>query len=1369
MTRPQRLVVERTVRERREDGTLSEAKQLSDFGTMRAWVLLGDPGAGKTKTFEALAALHGDKPITARDFVEMEPPSGGYPTPVFIDGLDEFSAGSGDGFTALGRIRSRLQALGTPAFRISCREADWRGSTDSAALQRLVGQGQFAELHLAPLNSEQVLQFAAYWLQSTEAEAQAFVIQAQRRDLEGLLTNPQTLRLLIEAVGADPGHWPDSKKKTYQLACAKLVCEQNEDHLAAQRDTSLTDTQLLDAAGYLSAVMLLAGCSAIAIQRGVEPKPHVVELPTLLANSKDMPTLNACRAALRTQLFAGDGTGNFTPAHRTVAEYLGARFLAERIGLHRLPANRVLALLQGEDGGVVPELRGLHAWLAVLANDSIRRDVIDHDPLGLVLHGDVLGFRTDEKIHLLQALQQEAKRYAHFRSQNWASRPFGALATPDMEAHFKGWLQAPDRTPAHQAVLDCVLDAMRHGQPMPALAGEVERVVGDKSYWSGLRRSALHVLCANAEHSDDWAVLLHLLEALRQGVIEDADNDLMGVVLHVLYPKAIPAKDLWAYYKPSSQTHLNQHWEFWRSLATRYAPREDIPALVDGLLASNIRLKPASDQHRLGAVIGALLLEAVTHFAEHSPVERVWNWLTLGMGLHSYNHLPHDVQEKLRQWFAAHPELYLQLVEHGISVLEKSARPAHMRFYAIYNLLCRTPQPSGTADRFMELAELRTDAFRPLLLREAFWLTERRDGADAAIERLSGWGQVHPEDMHWIHSELLSCRYPPDTQQLEWIDDEQRREKEKTQKGLEERTFLSEKLPLLAGNGVHYGLLDHIGVVYVDFFHHADAATPRERLLKVLHNNPHWVEMALTGLRYCLRTRDDIPSVPEILALHKKSRRFHIAVPLLAAMQLRQDEAPATALDLSDDLLQKLIAFRLTNNFGNAPEWFSKLVETRPDLVAAVMPPFIAQQIVGKAEHVDGLYQLAHDPHYAEIARRIAPQLAEALSVKVSKKQLRSVRELIACVLRTLDKPQQLALIANRLALPTMDVAQRVYWLTAGVQIAPDMYLPQLQRYLGTNQTRAAHAYAMLSEQRQERDSVVQLTLEASALFVELLGTHFTPSLEPPTGTAYWVSPGMETMHFVRQLISNVAADPSEPACAALSKLAQAPHLQAWRSQLQHAVYEQQQLRRKALFQHASVADVCHTLANLRPANVADLHALVLDQLTRLAGDIRNGNTNDFGQYWNGATPVIENDCRDRLLSDLKKQLPVGVAAEPEGNYADHKRADIKIISGEMHFPIEIKKNGHGELWKGIREQLIAKYSRERSSDGYGIYLVFWFGEEWNTHTIAGDGGNKPKSPQELQQRLAVTVPAELRHKIKVLVVDCAKPFSAKNASKTGF
>ncbi|MBY0463426.1 MAG: hypothetical protein K2W33_00630, partial [Burkholderiales bacterium] len=381
---------------------------LAAHADAHAWVLIADPGAGKTDAFKALKQTEGGTCISARDFIELGPPEG-YSSPLFIDSLDEYTAAQGNaGHSALGQIRTRLQELGTPKFRIACREADWRGSTDSDALQRLVTRGNnangtFSELHLEPLTEAQIIAFIRHHMPWDEAQARHFIRSAQRHDLAGLLDNPQTLLMLLKSVRPEQPQLPTSKLETYQRACAALVQEHNPEHVAASGHVLLADVDVLHAAGYLCAVMLLSGSAAIAKQPNPQHLGHVLVLRSLLVNPPDAPTLGACQAAIGTKLFAGTGSGRFVPRHRTVAEYLAATHLAQRLQAG-LPLPRVLALMQGEDGGVVPALRGLHAWLAVAAGTQVRENLIDRDPLGLVLHGDVRDFTVTEKIRLLGGL-----------------------------------------------------------------------------------------------------------------------------------------------------------------------------------------------------------------------------------------------------------------------------------------------------------------------------------------------------------------------------------------------------------------------------------------------------------------------------------------------------------------------------------------------------------------------------------------------------------------------------------------------------------------------------------------------------------------------------------------------------------------------------------------------------------------------------------------------------------------------------------------------------------------------------------------------------------------------------------------------------
>ncbi len=85
------LTIERSACARQPDGSLSPPQALSDYRACQAWVLLGDPGAGKTETFKALAAQEGGECLKVSDFLELSRPAG-YRSPLFIDGLDEATA-----------------------------------------------------------------------------------------------------------------------------------------------------------------------------------------------------------------------------------------------------------------------------------------------------------------------------------------------------------------------------------------------------------------------------------------------------------------------------------------------------------------------------------------------------------------------------------------------------------------------------------------------------------------------------------------------------------------------------------------------------------------------------------------------------------------------------------------------------------------------------------------------------------------------------------------------------------------------------------------------------------------------------------------------------------------------------------------------------------------------------------------------------------------------------------------------------------------------------------------------------------------------------------------------------------------------------
>ncbi len=195
-----------------------------------------------------------------------------------------------------------------------------------------------------------------------------------------------------------------------------------------------------------------------------------------------------------------------------------------------------------------------------------------------------------------------------------------------------------------------------------------------------------------------------------------------------------------------------------------------------------------------------------------------------------------------------------------------------------------------------------------------------------------------------------------------------------------------------------------------------------------------------------------------------------------------------------------------------------------------------------------------------------------------------------------------------------------------------------------------------------------------------------------------------------------------------------------------------------------NVADVLGLLGDGRPANVADLHVLLCDRLRDLGGFIRGDNSDPWRQFWaddRESQPnqsKHEESCRDALLAVLRNQLPEGVDAQPEGQYAADRRADIRVAFKHFNIPVEIKKNTHPDLWTAIDRQLTVRYTTDPATGGYGIYLVLWLGADAPGCPRHPTTHARPDTPDELASRLNEFMSHEQRRTISVVVLDVTKP-----------
>ena len=571
----------------------NESRPLDEFRSVPAYVLLGDPGAGKTTAFEAECEALGEKahPITADDFLTYDAsnlPSEWREKTLFIDGLDEVRTGV-QGVSTFRDIRKLLRALGKPRFRLSCRQADWLGENDRNKLQVVAQGSEVIVLRLDLLTVSDVEKILN--ARSDIPDPRVFITTAQEKGVDGLLFNPLCLDLLAKAVV--DGDWPESRKETFEMACARMVREPNEEDQAVIASSNLpTPDQLLDAAGRLCAVQLIAGVAGYTLHG----QPDI-----------EYPALDQCgdhhdrlRFALATKLFRGVSDNRFTPVHRHIAEFLGARYLSQLID-KGLPTQRVLALITGADGGVVTEMRGLSAWLAAQCSRA-RMTLIERDPIGVGLYGDLHQFSHDEKRVLLNALERAGDRLGSGLASRYWTAAFGPLVTANMEPALREILTDPARDEQHQMLALFVLRILEEGPPLPELSTPLFDMSCDNTR-SGRVLIGSHFMLfftpALKVRTRPILQLKRLLADIRTGRVTDPENELLGTLLTKLYPRDLPAVEVWNYLSESDGPNLTSpSFRFWSHSLFEQSSDRDVSELLDRLLCPSPGLQRALETPR---------------------------------------------------------------------------------------------------------------------------------------------------------------------------------------------------------------------------------------------------------------------------------------------------------------------------------------------------------------------------------------------------------------------------------------------------------------------------------------------------------------------------------------------------------------------------------------------------------------------------------------------------------------------------------------------------------------------------------------------------------------------------------------------------
>lgn len=1327
-----------------------EARPLAEWRELDSYVLLGDPGAGKSESLRAEADAGDGVYLSARDFVALgiDPADAG--KTLFIDGLDEMRAGAFDIHTPLDAIRARLQALGRPRFRLSCREYDWRAQTDLAALSHVARGGVVQELHLEPLSRDEQHRL----LQARRAEvpdAEAFLKRADELGLAALFGNPLLLDLTVRAVAAKGG-WPDSRSAIYELACRELAMERSPVHRDAKPLGPGAVDRLLDDAGLLCAVLLLSGKASLTT--APEAAASAVAWHTLPADL----SLGDAGAALASKVFVTTA-GESTPRHRSIAEYLAGKAIAQRLQREGgLPLGRVLALMQGGDGGVVEPLRGLLGWLA--AHDARDREhLVRLDPLGVVLNGDVSAFSVTDKRLLLKALGDEAPGNPWFRNRQWVSYPFAPLASPDMADALAEVLADHSTDASHQALVDCVLDALNHATPIPALRAQLEAWIEDAAAWFGNRLSALQAwersTGFDARKAREW------LDHLHQKRLPDQDARLAGELLMRLYPKQIGPADVLRYWPQPGEVSSNTVMpRFWSRLVERSRP-QDFAVLVDAWLRLNPLHRPPHDG-QWSSLRTAVLANALEQSGDQCSDERLYSWLGIGSDEHRFSKLDRDAgASRVTQWLTDRPTRMKAVVALGWRAARPGANTGPSRFWESEQRLHGAQRPRDWLEWLLQQA---ADAPNVELARYCFGrvahaVIDPPPGLDVpTMEQIEGWVVAHtdrwPQAPEWLIEEWRSPL------EDNWRGDEYRRERKQEAEALARkegrRKVLAPQLDAIVAGTAPAQFMHHLAGAHEERFYDIRGDTPEQRVQDFMMSDEGTARAAIAGLAHVLK-RQDLPSADEILALDTKSK-YHLLRPAaLLAARLAHEREHGVVGAWPDPLLATLVACWLTDGTGETPGWYEQAVESRPSVVAPLLVRHALHRLRRKGQpSITGLWALSHEPSHAALARLVLRPLLEGFPQRASEPARRELNGSLLAALHLLGDDAASAIVRRKLDHPSIDAAQRICWLVAGLPYHADAAL-RLVDAVGKSERRAVALGIAMHEQGTLGRTLKRLQAATLSRLIELLAPITQPDLALG---AHWVGPTHERGDTVRALVNLLASDPEPAAAAELQRLIDLPHLKPWREHLRHSVLSQQGVAREAYYVHPSPEAAALTMANRAPANRADLMALTLDHLRDIERHLRGADTFALRLFWkarvDGAMlPKDENDCRDQLLERLRDRLaPLGVHVVPERRAADEKRADLRVEftadGRHLAVPIEIKKENNNSLWLAWRDQLQALYAIDPAADGHGIYLVLWFGHK----PRSSPEGEKPACAGALEQWLTERIPLTDRARLAVRVLD---------------
>ena len=1260
-------------------------------------IILGEAGMGKSHLLEQLAQSDTCVFCTARKLIASQRPENiiGDATILVIDALDEVSA-KNDG-DALDKVLSKLELLGNPRFILSCRAAEWQNATGTSLIKEFYDNAPLA-LHIKSLQDPEILEYLGSNLDNERA---LFVLEHFKGlGLEELLGNPQTLSM-IEKVSMDD-HLPESKSEVYKLAVEKLATEHNDKKETRQ----LTETEAIDTAGAAFAGLILTGKEGLSRKAVANTSKNDVCLIDLniLSNKENLKQVANAR------LFVAIGDDRFSYIHRSIGEYLGARWLAKQANTAR-KRRRLLAMFQSYS--VVPaNLRGIHAWLS--QDKELASNVLSVDPMGVIEYSGTDNLSPNQSNLLLDELIKLANDNPNFTG--WKS--YSAKGLINQQSAEKSLSLIADKsTPFALRIL--LLEAFQDSPLAESYDQLFNNLSSDTSEYFAIRSAALDVL-ANIRNKGHWADLAKKLIGLK-------DNDSLRLAeefINTINFENIDDElivDLTIKYAQSRNNTVSKFY----SLSKNFPVRR-IPNILDQLsekLPSLGEWYERSGHDDMADLVCTLLCRLIEK--EDICPEKMWYWLT-SIQPQTQSHRNSEnltlliKENKLRANF----HLFAFLSEPNTNIREQS-RLLQRSFPAldvnendIVTLLGHLNPIDKSDTRWRDLLQL------------CYHKNEHGEKVRAAAQEFA---KKHYGNLTWLN-ELAN---PP----LEGWEIEQKQQEaqdriEKIELHKQHREEYSKNIKKMLNGDPNW--LANPATAYLKQFVDLDETLPaHEQITDWLGSDIS--DAAFIGFEVYLKSE---PFEPDDLAkVHAENKRYDSGVIIIAAIAERLRKKQPIS-DLSDKNLLACLFLNWENQIsnhvgiGNIKEFLESEVKKR-QLIKEAYQRYIEPQLQINKEIIDHLSILMKNEELSGLACELAYNWLLMFPNLLTETELKLLQKLTQS-----GHPSKVLMFLTQ-ATETSDVEQQRN------RQAAELIVDFEQAKIKNETTPEAELLWSLRDLLPAKNQPTLLTWIIHSF------RKIWPYSNRPIGMTRGNKNDWDAYRFISDLIDQLAANSSKEAMLALHNLRNQEE-DGYSDQIKNVIAEQNQRIVEQRFTLPDLKTIKAIIEDSTPTTIDDLQSYIIEELAVVQAKIKADDIESWQGFFNdNKEPHKEERCRDHLLGLLRQNIN-DIELVPESHVASDKEVDITCsVAGGIRLPIEIKGQWHKDLWTAADKQLDALYTTDHRAQGCGIYLILWFGLGSSKKLQNRSKGKKqPNTASELQKMLEEDCPAAKHGRIKIVVID---------------